>query len=539
MKLYELLNKHAANAPQRAFLHVPRNATAAYHSGPIEFTYRTALDAVERIRLKLADAGVGPGHRIALALDNRADFFLVLLALNSLDASVVPLNMDLAVPELAHVLGHSDAALILALPEHHEKLTRAVTQMPKAIDISAYSSPSNFFLPVLNGPREPIVDAALVYTSGTTGAPKGCLLSEQYFLFTGEWYRDLGGLCALEPGRERLLTPLPTFHVNSLVFSFMASLTTGGCLIQLDRFHPRTWWDSVWESKATALHYLGVMPAMLLELPPAANENFKGQVKFAFGAGVEPEHHAEFEKRFGFPLVEGWAMTETGAGGCFMVTEEPRHVGTRCIGRPPPNIEYRIVDDQLQNVERGEPGELLIRAAGCDSRRGFFSGYHRDEEATRSVWTGGWLHTGDVVIKGPDDSLFFVDRRKNIIRRSGENIAVSEVENVLLKHPDVSGCAVAPVKDRIRGEEVFACIVPAGQEGEFAELANSLHAFCSERLAYYKVPGYITFVSNLPTTATQKINRGEMKRLVAQKVATGDCIDLRDRKRKPTRRQKQ
>jgi acyl-coenzyme A synthetase/AMP-(fatty) acid ligase len=230
-------------------------------------------------------------------------------------------------------------------------------------------------------------------------------------------------------------------------------------------------------------------------------------------------------------------MTETGAGGCFMVTEEPRHLGTRCIGRPPPSIEYRIVDDEHRDVGRNEPGELLVRAAGPDPRRGFFSGYHGDESATSALWAGGWLHSGDVVVKGASDSLFFVDRKKNIIRRSGENIAVAEVENALLKHPAVSGCAVAPVLDLIRGEEVFACIVPSKHVSGTQELANVIHTFCCERLAYYKTPGYVAFVSAIPTTATQKISRSEVKQLVARILATGDCFDLRDQKRRPKLRQ--
>ena len=278
-------------------------------------------------------------------------------------------------------------------------------------------------------------EVAIVYTSGTTGAPKGCILSEDYFMTTGSWYRQIRGFLSLEPGKERILTPLPTSHVNSLVFSFMGVISTGSCLVQLDRFHPSSWWDDVRKSEATAIHYLGVMPAILLSMPSKNNDYIGNQVKFGFGAGVEPDDHEEFEKRYGFPLVEGWAMTETGGAGCMMVSEDPRHVGTRCIGIPPSQLEYRIVSKIDEDVGSGEDGELLVRRAGANKRSGFFSGYFKDQSATNAAWAGGWLRTGDIVREGDDRSLFFVDRKKNIIRRSGENISVSEVENILSRSP--------------------------------------------------------------------------------------------------------
>ncbi len=129
----------------------------------------------------------------------------------------------------------------------------------------------------------------------------------------GGWYVGMGGLCALQPGEDRMLTPLPLFHMNALAYSTMAMLLTGGCLILLDRFHPTTWWDSVIRSRATIVHYLGVMPAMLMSLPASTNETAH-QVRFGFCPGPDRRLHAQVEARFGFPLIEAWAMTETGAG---------------------------------------------------------------------------------------------------------------------------------------------------------------------------------------------------------------------------------
>lgn len=189
-----------------------------------------------------------------------------------------------------------------------------------------------------------------------------------------------------------MLTPLPLFHMNALACSVMAMLSTGGSLTVLDRFHPRSWWASVREARATIVHYLGVMPPMLIGAPqsPADRDH---DVRFGFGAGVPPQLHGPFEARFGFPLVEAWAMTETGAGGVITAHEEPRHVGTGCFGRASVDVEARVVGEDGVDVPAGAPGELLVRRAGLEPCDGFFAAYLKDEAATQAAWAGGWLHT--------------------------------------------------------------------------------------------------------------------------------------------------
>jgi len=310
-------------------------------------------------------------------------------------------------------------------------------------------------------------------------------------------------------------------------------LMSGGCVVQLDRFHPSRWWQQLRESAATIVHYLGVMPAILLKMPEAPDDDFSGQVRFGFGAGVDPRHHAAFEQRFGFPLIEAWAMTETGAGACVAASHEPRHVGQRCFGRFPPQMQFRLIDEQGQDCPPGEPGELLVRRAGDDPRHGFFSGYLKDPEATAEAWAGGWFHTGDIVRQGPDGSMFFVDRRKNIVRRSGENIAAVEVEGALLALPEVAACAVAPVPDEMRGEEVMALVVPAAGESADEALARAIFEACRGSLAYFKLPGYLAFTERLPLTASEKLQRGELKKICAERVAAGEVYDFRDLKRRP------
>src|SRR2546428_1925880 len=288
--------------------------------------------------------------------------------------------------------------------------------------------------------------------------------------------------------------------MNALAVSTTAMILTAGCVVQLDRFHPRTWWRNVAQSRATIVHYLGVMPAILMSLPESEFDRAHC-VRFGYGANANPKDHAAFEARFGFPLIEAWAMTETGGGAVIAASREPRHVGTRCIGRPPRNLDIQI---------EPESGELLVRQKGEDPRRGFFSGYLKDAAATEQAWRDGWFHTGDAVRRGEDEQLHFVDRRKNIIRRAGENIAALEVEAALADHPAVAQVAVIAVPDPLRDEEVMACVVPKRKADASLQTAASIQEWCLERLSYFKAPGHVAFVDELPTTSTNKVQKAKL-----------------------------
>ena len=261
------------------------------------------------------------------------------------------------------------------------------------------------------------------------------------------------------------------------------------------------------------------------------------ELRFGFGAGVDPRHHAAFEARFGFPLLEAWAMTETGAAACIMANREPRHVGTRCFGRADFFVETRIVDVKGDDTEVDVPGELLVRAAGDDPRADFFLGYLKDEMATEGAWAGGWFHTGDVVRRTAEGDFHFVDRRKNVIRRSGENISAVEVESVLDTHPAVAASAVAATPDPTRGDEVLACVVlrKAANLPAPEKIAASIVRHALARLSYFKAPGYVAFVDALPLTSSQKVQRGELRELAKRLPGSPQCHDMRMLKRRQKR----
>ncbi|NVN85502.1 MAG: AMP-binding protein [Rhodopseudomonas sp.] len=534
--VYEALCRTAQRYPERSFLAVLPETAALYGIAAGEISYATLLREVDALRDVYQARGYGHGHRVGILLENRPAFFRHWLALNGLGVALVPINPDMRSAELEYLIGHSEIVAAVAIESRHRGITTAAQAANRVLPVFGPDDPVQAIttLPPKTGVPDRDSECALLYTSGTTGRPKGCILPNEYYLYAGHWYAHVGGLIPLRDGDERMLTPLPVFHMNAMAYSAMAMLLTGGCLIVLDRFHPKSWWASVRDSRATVVHYLGVMPPMLMGAPADPSDT-EHNVRFGFGAGVDRALHAPFEQRFGFPLIEAWAMTETGAGAVIIASTEPRHVGSNCFGRPDAELATRIVNDSGAEAGVGEPGELLVRHAGDAPRYGFFRGYLKDEEATAAAWQDGWFHTGDVVRREADGSMHFVDRKKNVIRRSGENISAVEVESVLQQHPAVKQVAVAATPDSVRGDEVFACVVahhqPAAPE-EAQRLASDLVAWCLARLAYYKAPGFVAFVAALPLTSTQKIQRGQLKEQVAATVAGKDAIDTRHLKKR-------
>ncbi|WP_292897929.1 AMP-binding protein [Nitratireductor sp.] len=525
----------AGRWPERPFLHVLEETATVYDIPAGELSYGAALAEIERLRNAYAAGGYRTGMRVMLLMENRPGFFLHWFALNALGLSVVPVNPDLQSAELEYMAGHARPVLAVAIASRVADLVQAAAASGVGFPVVTPEADTPPLDPRFAGMETPqgaplSREAAMLYTSGTTGKPKGCVLSNLYFLHSGRWYAKAGGLCAMNEDGERMITPLPIFHMNAMAYSLMAMVTVGGCLIALDRFHPRSWWQSVRDSRATCLHYLGVMPSILMKAEPTKQDRAHN-VRFGFGAGIDPKLHGPFEERFGIPLIEGWAMTETGAGAVIVANHEPRKRGTNCLGQPGPDIEARVVADDGSEATPGQPGELLVRHAGEDPRFGFFSEYYANPEATAEAWEGGWFHTGDIVMRDADGDFFFVDRKKNVIRRSGENIAAVEVESFLMQHPDIKAAAVAAAPDELRGDEVFACLVVESGERDEAR-AREIAEWCLDRVAYYKVPGYIAFVDALPLTSTQKIQRGELKTLVARLLTDPATVDTRSMKKR-------
>lgn len=528
-----------ARAADRPFLIVPSDAERGWLAGGARISYRDAADDVEALARRHRAAGAGPGVRVALVAQTRPETVLHFLALNRLGASIVPLGPEATAAELSYLLSHSRAAAVAGPPFAQARIREAGFGGPFIdLESSADEYPS---IEARAGTARSMAaqpspasaadhEAAILYTSGSTGRPKGCVLTNRYFLTSGAAYLGYGGLVSMRIGEERFYNPLPLFHMNHLALTLTCALLGTNALVLTERFSASKWWREIAETGATIIHYLGIVVPTLLKRDEEPAEHAHA-VRFGMGGGCEPSLRAPFERRFGFPLVEAWGMTETGR--LLMMNGEPRHGDTRAIGRPYPGLDVRVADASSKALPAGTPGELLVRHRADDPAAGFFSGYLDDPQATAAAWHDGWFHTGDVVTQADDGTVFFVDRSKNIVRRAGENIAAAEVEAALVTHESVLRAAVIAAPDDTREEEVYACVVlREGCEANEA-IARTLQAWCGRTLAYFKLPGWIQFRDELPVTSTQKIRKYDLFAADEDPRTAERVFDLRDAKRRP------
>ena len=474
--------------------------------GMTTFSYQETFEKADKISTIFLDNGYGNNLRVATLLGSTPAHYIVKLALNKIGVSVVPINPDYSPDETAYLLADSGSVLAICAEHYMKQLKTAIAYKDLSVPIVTYDEieniqtlkPSSDLGTQVHGKTE----ASLLYTSGTTGRPKGCMLSHEYELMCGEVYANIGAPISLSFGKDKILNPLPSYHINAGIVTFFAAMLTGNSLIQPERFSISNWWEDINETEATIFHYLGVIIAVLLSDQSATKASL-GKLRVGFGAGVEPALHQEFETRFGIPLVECWGMTEM----CRVLynNEEPRQIHTRAMGRPRDDLQVKVVDENDQEVARGKPGEMVVRHSEKTPRAGAFSGYLNKEKETEEAWKSGWFHTGDTVTMDETGMLYFVDRAKNIIRRAGENIAAAEVENCLFEIEFVSKIACIAVKDDIREEEVMACVVLEEGKKKSKEVAEILFNHAIEKMAYFKAPGYILFMDDLPVTGTQKV----------------------------------
>ena len=474
--------------------------------GMTTFSYQETFEKANKISTIFLDNGYGNNLRVATLLGSTPAHYIVKLALNKIGVSVVPINPDYSPDETAYLLADSGSVLAICAEHYMKQLKTAIAYKDLSVPIVTYDEIETIQtlkpLSDLGAQVHGKTEASLLYTSGTTGRPKGCILSHEYELMCGEVYANIGAPISLSFGKDKILNPLPSYHINAGIVTFFAAMLTGNSLIQPERFSISSWWEDINETEATIFHYLGVIIAVLLSDQSATKASL-GKLRVGFGAGVEPALHQEFETRFGIPLIECWGMTEM----CRVLynNEEPRQIHTRAMGRPREDLQVKVVDESDQEVEIGRPGEMVVRHSEKTPRAGAFSGYLNKEKETEEAWKNGWFHTGDTVTMDETGMLYFVDRAKNIIRRAGENIAAAEVENCLFEIEFVSKIACIAVKDDIREEEVMACVVLEDGKKESKEVAEILFNHALEKMAYFKAPGYILFMDDLPVTGTQKV----------------------------------
>ena len=474
---------------------------------------------VHRMGAVLEGAGVQAGDRVGAMMANRLDYPLVWLACARLGAVMVPINSNYQRSDAGYVINHSGCAVIVCDNERFgllEDIRGDADALWKNINVDAFVTDDTPGIGI-NQPCTVVGETVLniQYTSGTTGRPKGCLLSHTYWM-------TMARKNTLEtPGlseKDVLLTAQPFSYMDPQ-WNLASALAAGAELVILDRFHPSTFWPAVRDHGATFFYCLGIMPTLMAKTDPDPADR-EHQVRVVACSGIPPSLHRALEERFGVPWLETYGMTEIGNGAAMRLRDHDERVASGAIGRATSMRELRIVDDNDQPLPRGQVGQLVVRGPGM------MDGYFQDPKATAEVFRNGWFHTGDRARIDRDGFLYFVGRTKDMIRRSGENISAAEVEEVIGAHPDVQLVACVAVADDLRGEEVKAYVVlrsPRADESALKE--KELPEHTQRLLAYFKVPRYWEYRESLPLTPSAKVAKGQLVRGCSEPLTIWDRAD--------------
>lgn len=488
----ELIARRAAEAPSAVWL---RYESATYTLGDV-------VDRLDRVAVGLADRGVVHGDRVAALCGNRPETLWSWFGANQLGAIAAVLNPALKRPEIAALFRLMKPRIVVV--DEHRPLAEAAASDVAADARPTLVSPAELLLAGRGAPRvdvRPEDVAVLLATSGTTGAPKAVMQSHRTFALTAEafpWWLGLGAA-------DRLLVALPLFHINAQAYGIVGALGAGAGVALLPKFSASRFWEAAKRHGATQFNAVGAMLRILMRTAPStADRDHAVRLCYAALALPESEHRA-FEQRFGLELCVGYGMSETTFGTKWPRGEPPRH-GTMGRLRQHPRLgdvnRARVVRDDGSDAPDGENGELWL------SNPGTMSGYFGSPAETAVALADGWLHTGDVVRRDADGWFTFVSRRKEMLRRRGENVAAAEIENVLLAHPDVLEAAVVPVPAALGEDDIAAYVSP--RAGASIDVED-LRAFAHERLAGFKVPSVIHVREVLPRTATERVAKHLLK----------------------------
>ena len=500
--LRALLERRAAREPDRAYL---------VHGGR-SLTFAELDTSANRLANGLAERGIGEGMRVAVMLDNHPDLVCLFFALAKLGAVHVPVNTRLRGDPLAYLLGHAEPAMVIAESGYAPVVTTAladdtVTLAWRAGDGDALARDALEFSQLQAAstgppPGSPTTSSvlAVLYTSGTTGPPKGVLVTDRMHRASAV----ASAMAAdVRPGDVMHLWE-PLYHVGGIQVLVLAlehdvTIALGG------RFSASGFWREVRRSGATRIHFLGGILQMLLAQPPRADDR-DHPVRVAWGGGAPDDVWRAFEERFAVQVRENYGMTE--ASSLTSINVDARF---GCVGRPAPWFEVRVVGEDGAPRDPGARGEILVR----EREPGLITpGYFRDPEATASAIRGGWLHTGDLGYLDEQGYLHFCGRLKDCVRHRGENVSAWEIERVVERLDSVEECAVVGVPAEI-GEEDIKLFVKPRQEAALDP--DTVFSWCARRLAHYQVPRYLAVVDGFEKTGTQRIRKETLPR------TTEDC----------------
>jgi long-chain acyl-CoA synthetase len=477
----------------------------------IAWSYRDFAQRVGEVAAGLQAVGVEPGDVVAIILPNCPEYLEAWWGVLWAGGVFNPVNPAFTGREAAQILADSGASVVMcraevaaALERHREELTalrHVITVASRPDDpLGALRLDEALPEPVA---VEPDALAHLVYTSGTTGRPKGAMLSHANYMADIRMFAELLPLAR----GDVMGMVLPLFHVNAQLVTTMLPMLIGAQAAMWDRFSASEFWTKVGEFEPVTFSAVPTMLAALLNAP-GADEAETNTLRFVIcgAAPLSPSLFRRFEEKFGVAILEGYGLTEGACTSTLNPFWGPRKIGS--IGRAIRGQDVAVLDAAHNEVAPGERGEVCLRGPNI------MMGYLGNPEATAEALRGGWLHTGDVGYVDEDGYYYLVDRKKDMIIRGGENVYPREVEDVLLEHSGVRAAAVVGRLDEVRGEEVHAVVVLAGG----VDLAG-VEEHCRERLAPFKVPSSWDVVEDLPKTATGKID----KKVLRERLTTGSA----------------
>ncbi|WP_088069555.1 long-chain-fatty-acid--CoA ligase [Gottfriedia luciferensis] len=488
MNIYEMVKEVANNKS--------KNIVYIYNGN--KTNYEELISSSENLAQSLIEQNIKKGDKIALLLGNSPEFVQTYLAILKLGAIVIPLNPALTESEISYIFKDSSTKLVISTSEQKEKLKNVIEKTSKIsmilIDEIQQKENNNPQLKEIEIHQNDI--AVILYTSGTTGNPKGAMLTHSNLI---ENANDFTKLIELRED-DRMIAVLPMFHSFCLTLCVNMILLKGASTIILPKFHPVDLVEVIKKEEATLIAAVPTIYNYLYQLEGATANDFSSlRACISGGASIPIELLHSIQEKYNILIVEGYGLSETAPVLTFNPYRGLCKPGS--VGLDIPSVETKIFNENGEEVPTGEVGEVVAKGPNV------MSGYLNKEEETKKAFINGWFKTGDLGKKDEEGYLYLLDRKKDVIITNGYNVYPREIEEHLYKHADIIEAAVVGKPDDIVGESVCAYLVVSNQSLSKSEIMD----FCKKALVYYKVPKQIYFVNELPKNSTGKILKRKLK----------------------------
>lgn len=478
-----------------------------------EFTYRQMDENANKVANLFMSLGGYRGKGVAIIMNNCSEYMDVFIGSQKIGMYSIPMNTSLRGKSLQYILDHSDAEFLVIDDEYMEAFNKIADQVKNIKKVIVrFSKQQDKLLPAGMidladaykqspgkpvGTYEPDDICFILYTSGTTGLPKGVIYRygrtgvKLFSILAYSFYKK----------SDILYTCLPLFHGNALALTVTQGLHAGAKVVLAKKFSASRFWDDIRKYDITAFNTIGAIIPILMKQPEKQTDN-KNKVRFTLSAACPANVWEKFEKRFGIKIYEGYGAVDGGGKSIMNFGNAP--VGS--IGKPAPGTEYRIVDGDMNDVPDGTPGELIFASRGERKAVEYF----KNEKATNDKLHNGWIFTGDLVKRDNKGYLYFVGRNAEFMRIKGDNVSAYEVEHIIMNHPHVEEAAVFAVPSELAEDEIMACVsIVDGHKLKESDLVESLR----DDLPKFAVPRYVKIVAEFPKTETQRIIKKELEKV--------------------------